>query len=54
MWVGKCAKATFRQVKLTCTFAVQLDIDKKICELDQKNLTDILESIRVIEEKIRK
>ena len=33
--LDKCAKATFRKDKPTRTTAVELDIDKIICELDQ-------------------
>ena len=31
----QCAKASFIKDKLTCTTAVELDIDPTICELDQ-------------------
>ena len=33
--LNKCAKATFIKIKLTCTTAVESDIDTAICKLDQ-------------------
>ena len=34
-WLDKCAKATFIKSKLTCTTALELDIDATICKLGQ-------------------